>query len=253
METSVKFRPVIHVYTLCYNEQLILPFFLSHYLSFCDHVTIFDNYSDDNSRKIAESFGSRVSIRQFDSDNTFNDQLHLEIKNECWKEARGAADYVIVCDMDEFLYTKDWGKLFNQMLSNNYTIATPRGFDMVAEARPQNGKQIYEQITQGVRATYLDKTVLFRPEAIDDINYGAGAHACNPQGNVVWRPDDGGLKLLHYRYFGLPDLLKKYDCYRGRLSEVNRQHGWGCHYGLSQEKQTILWEELLAGRKEVLE
>lgn len=244
-------KPVIHLYTLCYNEEVILPYFLRHYLSFVERVTIFDNFSTDNSREIALSFGEKVRIRQFDSNNEFNDQVHMDIKNSCWKASRGEADFVIVCDADEFVHHPDLNVFFSNLRESGNTLVTPVGYDMVSEKLPTAEAQIYDQIDQGVRADYLDKTVIFDPNRIEEMSYGPGSHLCAPKGVVKWAANDGRLKLLHFRYFGLDNLLRKYRVYADRLSRVNRESGWGYHYGLSHDEQLALWDRLLRDKKPV--
>ena len=46
----------ITLYTICYNEQEMLPYFLNHYSKMVDKIVVYDNYSTDNSRQILESF-----------------------------------------------------------------------------------------------------------------------------------------------------------------------------------------------------
>ena len=46
----------VTLYTICYNEQEMLPYFLNHYSKMVDKIVVYDNQSTDNSRKILESF-----------------------------------------------------------------------------------------------------------------------------------------------------------------------------------------------------
>ena len=46
----------ITLYTICYNEQEMLPYFLNHYSKMVDKIVVYDNQSTDNSRQILESF-----------------------------------------------------------------------------------------------------------------------------------------------------------------------------------------------------
>ena len=78
-------KPIVHLYALCYNEEIILPYFLRHYLQFVDHVTIFDNYSTDSSELIAKKH-KNVHVEKYDTNNKVNDDVYLLIKNHCWKK-----------------------------------------------------------------------------------------------------------------------------------------------------------------------
>mgnify|MGYP003885661107 CR=1 FL=1 len=45
----------IHLYSICYNEQVMLPHFIDHYSSFCDKLFIYDNFSTDLSSDICKN------------------------------------------------------------------------------------------------------------------------------------------------------------------------------------------------------
>lgn len=101
MDKSVKTmkKPIVHAFFLCYNEANILPHLLKHYLSFCEHVTILDNNSTDNSVDIVKSF-KNTEVIPFNSNETFHDGVHIKVKNNIWKTSIGIADYVILGDAD---------------------------------------------------------------------------------------------------------------------------------------------------------
>ena len=42
----------IHLYSVCYNEEIILPYYLNHYSKFVDKITVYDNFSTDSSVEI---------------------------------------------------------------------------------------------------------------------------------------------------------------------------------------------------------
>ena len=74
-----------------------------HYDTFVDKFFIYDNESTDKSADIIAA-NPKVKKISFQTEG-FEDEIQNTIKNECWKASRGKADYVIVCDIDEFLYT----------------------------------------------------------------------------------------------------------------------------------------------------
>jgi hypothetical protein len=98
--------PIIHLYSICYNEKVLMPHFLEYYSRFCEKIHIYDNQSDDETLKICENY-SNVSVYTFDTSGKIRDDIYLNIKNNIWKKSRGIADYVIICDIDEFLYHPD--------------------------------------------------------------------------------------------------------------------------------------------------
>ena len=84
-------KPIVHAFFLCYNEENILPHLIRYYSTFCEQITIMDNGSTDNSVKIAESF-KNVDVIPFESNEEFNDLVHIKLKNNVWKSSVGFAD-----------------------------------------------------------------------------------------------------------------------------------------------------------------
>src|SRR5262245_42339747 len=96
----------IAVYTLCFNEEFFLPYFLRHYHQYTERIVLFDNCSTDHTAEIARQAG--VDVRPYESGDEIRDDLLLQIKNNCWKECRGqGVDWVLVVDVDEILYHSD--------------------------------------------------------------------------------------------------------------------------------------------------
>ena len=92
----------IELYLLCFNESRMIRHTLNHYSKFCSKITIFDNDSTDDSVAIAESFDHPIEIKRLDTGGEHREDILRQTRNSCWKGS--TADYVIVCDMDEFLY-----------------------------------------------------------------------------------------------------------------------------------------------------
>ncbi len=91
---------IVHVHVLCWNEEVLIPYFLDHY-SFADKIILYDHESDDNSLDL---LSDNVEVKTYSTGGEIRDDIWIDIKNNCWKTSRGEADFVIVCDMDEFLY-----------------------------------------------------------------------------------------------------------------------------------------------------
>lgn len=232
-------RPIVHYYAVCWNEEKMLPFMFDYYERFVDHFTIYDNYSDDKSTSIITS-RSDTTLVPFKTDG-FNDNIHNDIKNNCWKHSRGKADYVIVCDMDEFIYHKDIPQALSMLKDNKYSIVKPFGYNMYSHDYPvYTVKQlITDKVRRGVRIPMFDKCILFDPHAIVEINYKPGAHECYPWGRVkTYRDED--IKLLHYKNIGLEALLERNRSYVTRLSKENIENNYGTEY--LKKEQLIIQE-----------
>lgn len=228
-------HPVVHVYAVCWNEEKIIPFFLSHYNEFVDHYYIYDNYSDDKSDELL-SKQSNISVIKYDTGGTFNDIVHQQIKNTAWKQSRGKADWVIVIDMDELIYHPN---LIGFLNSSVDTVFNPSGFNMVTDKFPQSKLKITEQIQTGIPDEKYTKMILFNPHRIVDINYMPGAHEAYPEG-IIRITKINELKLLHYKNLGVDYVLNRIEIYRNRLSETNRKMKYGIEY--EKEYQKIIEE-----------
>lgn len=222
-------KPIVHYYAVCWNEERMLPFMFQHYDQFVDRYTIYDNYSDDRSEEIIRSHNNSEVIN-FKTEG-FDDTTHNNIKNNCWKRSRGKADYVIVCDIDEFIYHKDIPKALSVLKDNKYSIVKPFGYNMYSIEYPRHDteKPLTEQIKKGVRVLMFDKCILFDPHAIVEINYKPGAHECYPWGRVKWYRNED-IKLLHYKNIGLKQLLERNRLYVYRLSKENIENSYGTEY-----------------------
>jgi hypothetical protein len=230
----------IDVFTLCYNEEVLMPYFLRHYSSFCDHITIYDNMSTDRSVKLAEA-NPKVTVIPYDSQNTVRDDLYKRIKNTCWKHSK--ADWVIVCDFDEFVYIKD------EKVLKDYTIINPDWWEMISEHLPTTEGQIYEEINQGVLSDST-KSVMFRPDEIKQINYQPGAHVINPLGRVrILRTSQ--VLILHYKMLSLKYYLDRVELLRKRLSTINKRKKWGFHYSFSKESIIQFYKDWWRDKKQI--
>ncbi|RZK76899.1 MAG: glycosyltransferase [Pedobacter sp.] len=233
----------IHVYTICWNEEKMLPFFIRHYQQFADKIIFFDNESTDNSRAIIES-SDRCVYRSYSSGNEIRDDLYREVKNNAWKESRGEADFVIVVDADEMLYSKYNLRTYFKLLKLfGFTLIKPFGYDMVAEQVDwSTNKQITELVTIGQAFKPMCKPCVFNPNKIEEINYGFGAHSCRASGKIrSFRADwltkhlDMGLYLLHYKRMGVDYITERHSHLKQRLSAFNKQKKLGFHYETSAD------------------
>lgn len=244
-------RPIVHYYAVCWNEEKMLPFMFDYYKRFVDFFTIYDNGSDDRSEEIIRSHRN-TEIVKFES-NGFNDLVHIDIKNHCWKRSRGKADYVIVCDIDEFFYHPDIGKLLEKMHQSKSTITYPSGYDMYSEESLNYDPKhlITEIVLTGVASKKYSKTILFNPNYIVEINYEPGCHFCHPVGCVKPVEDDE-IKMLHYKNVGVKEMLDRTEILARRLSEDNKKAEFGIEYLRNREIIEMEFYENLHASKEII-
>lgn len=222
----------IYVYTVCWNEQKLAKHFINHYSKFCDRIIIYDNQSTDET--INKLNHPKVEIRTFVTDG-LRDDVNRNIKNSCWKESIGIADYVIVCDFDEFLYHENIERFLEK--NKDYTIFHPDIFDMITEEEFDDNVDLLSFCKNGylVEDIYMNKQnkcILFDPNRIVEINYSEGSHRLDGvRGDLklYYNINNHELKILHYKYLTLDYTLQRKKIVCERLSNFNRQRHWGFH------------------------
>lgn len=230
---------MITVYTLAYNEELLVKFMIDHYrerFPGCK-IVIYDNQSTDQTVKIARERGCQIIL--YDTNNQLQDRRFLEIKNNCWKDA--LTDWVLVCDMDELLdITRQ--ELKKEELWGSTIISTTT-YDMIN----LNNNTNIEAIKYGVPSPLPGKICLFNKKFIKEINYESGAHACNPVGKIVH--SEKKYPLYHYASLGEDVTIARFKERAARLSEENLKNGWGYHYQMTPDE--IREEYVIERRKAV--
>ena len=210
----------VDVYTFARDEEAMLPFFLANY-SYARKIILYDDDSTDRTLKIARA-DPKVEIRDANLGYCYDEEAFRQLKNSCWKESD--ADWVVVCDIDEFLHHPNfWGQLlaYREM---GITLPKVQGFEMVAEdGLPSLGRNITDVIVRGVPSQLYSKQAIFNPRKLREINYVHGAHACVPVGDVVV---GGDLKLLHYNMLGGDYIVDRWARRRARVSPSAGEQRW---------------------------
>ena len=224
----------IDLYAVCHNEQDILPFFLRHYERFVDRMFIYDNQSDDRSPILLKSH-PKVVYHCCDTNNQFREDWITEMKNKAWKDHSMDADYVIVVDIDEFVYHPHLATILKQYYASGIECVHTYGYNMVADAFPplDADRQIYDDIRSGTPESSFDKVCIFDPKKID-IQYYPGCHSC--RGIIGARyPRRRVVKLLHYKFVDFHRLVNRCASRQLRNSEINKKMNWGTYDYTAEE------------------
>ncbi len=226
----------ITIYTMAFNEEVILPFFIKHYrnrFTQCN-IVIFDNESTDNTKSIAAN--NNCHIINWSTDGQIDDEKMRILKNTCWKSS--ITDWVLVCDPDE-LFDINEVQLKAEELNNN-TIIKSKGFNMV---NMEDNLDI-ENIKYGVRAEMYDKSYLFNKKFIKEINYNHGAHLSSPEGIIKY--SDLTYMLYHYKYISQEFNIDRHRYTLQRLSNLNIKMGWGSQW---HKTNNNIIQEIIENRK----
>lgn len=232
---------MITIYTITYNEEKLIKFFINHYrerFPNCE-INIFDNYSTDRTAEIAKELNCNVIF--YDTNNTLSDLEYLKIKNNCWKTSK--TDWVIVCDCDELLEIT-----IDDLYDVEFNIIKTEGYSIL---NFEEGKEL-NLLNEGFRDVIYDKSIMFNSKKIKEMNYSPGCHTCQPQHNTSYiiSYSEKTYRLLHYKYLSPNYTVERFKMFSLRLSDENKQKGWGHHYNYSSEIITQLYNDK---QKEVIQ
>ncbi|MCX7931647.1 MAG: glycosyltransferase family 2 protein [Rhodovarius sp.] len=238
-------RPEVHLYSIVWNEAAMLEFFFRHYDPWVSRYVFFDNGSTDATREIIARH-PRAECRPFPWKVADSFVLSAQIlHNECWKESRGKADWVVLTAVDEHLHHPDLPGYLRRCTRAGITAIPAVGYQMVAEDFPPSGVLLARAVTRGAPWHMMNKLSLFRPDAIRETGFGPGRHVADPVGKVVYPPRDE-LMLLHYKYLGRAYLHARHAFLRGGLRLVDRARRFGHQYFLSPEEQDASFDAFAA-------
>ncbi len=241
----------IHLYTFCWNESFIIPFFLRHYLDVVDKITVYDNESDDNSVELLSKH-EKVTVKTYKTDGKINVYINTAVRNEMWKESRGKADWVIVIDTDEFLYFPAGLRTVLEMAElENATLVIPEGYDMVSETLPGPGRSILDQVQFGCGSPGFSKPCVFKPDAIQEINFAVGAHSAEPTGNVQISRIPG-FQLLHCKYINFEHYAARSKLHAARVDPEEQARGLNVHYIADEQKLRNHFDWILSMARRVV-
>lgn len=210
----------------------MLPYFFRHYDSLVDRYFISDHGSTDRSRDQLASHRN-VTLAEFRVDGASFVEAATAHYNQCWKQSRGVADWVLVVNVDEHVYHPDLRDYLASCTRNGVSILLPEGYNMVADGWPSSRKPLWKTVQHGMRDPIWDKPQVFDPTRILEINFQPGRHAASPIGDVVF-PETEQARLLHYKYLGAEYLVRRHAELRARIPAADFERGLGYQY---------LWDE----------
>lgn len=230
----------VHIFLLCYNEELMLPNTLRHYQTNFPNakITIFDNYSTDRSADIAYAAGCRVV--KYESNEQQNEQLLIWVRSHMWKDYVDVPSWVIMCDMDEWLHTTEAD--LQKEYEKGVTVLTTQGVNMVGESKQADYSDLnLFTIQKGFYDDNMSKRVCFYYPTVS-MEYWYGAHKCFPQGHVMY--SETAYQMRHYDFLG-PEYLVEKHRKRWERNVTSRQNGMNQHYFNERDKTLEVYQQAL--------
>jgi len=222
----------VEAHIIAWNESETIHLTIKYYQHFCSRIIIYDNFSTDNTREIAEALGCEVKM--FGISGVLDDREYTKLKNSCWKGSD--ADWVIIVDTDEVLNISEVALLSAREMG--YTIIKPQGWQVVSQDVP---REAWGEITTGFAYDQYSKLCCFNPKAIKEINYVHGCHVAKPKGEA--KQIEIGT-LFHYRKIGgVQRMIDRYKLYCQRMSEWNIRWDAGEHYRREEKRLRAEWQQ----------
>ena len=219
-------QPLLEVFTVCWNEEKILPDFIKWYRSRVPGclITVYDNESDYRTFEIA--LDNECKVIPFDTGGYMDEQTLMNIRNNCWKQSK--AKWCLVVDADELVdVTTDY--LTDAWLGN---IIRCKGYEMFGTE-----KDTIQTLTQGCESAGYCKPVLFRPNELEEINLAPGSHDANPKAKapflLQWETKYPR-NMYHTKWRSWTNGIERAKLLAQRRSEHSAKMGWNFHYGLDE-------------------
>jgi hypothetical protein len=237
-------KPVIHLYTICWNEEYMLKYFFKYYDTFVDRYVFFDDGSTDQTLNILTNH-PRVEIRRFEQKNVDSKVLSGRyLHNTAWKESRGEANWVISTSVDEFLYTPDMLSYLAKSASEGVTAIPALGFQMISETLPASNRNLLDIVKRGCPWTRMNKLSIFNPNKIAEINQQVGRHRARPVGEVRY-PARDELLLLHYRYLSFEYTFHRNIELQNKLGPMDKAKNWAHKYSWTRDQLKNDWDHFM--------
>lgn len=223
-------KPLLEVFTVCWNEEKILLDFIQWYRSRVPDclITIYDNMSDDRTVEIA--LNNECKIIPFDTGGYMDEQTLMSIRNNCWKESE--AEWCLVVDTDELVDVDEM--ILETCIALDGTcpnIFQCKGYEMFGTE-----EDTVHTLTQGCESAGYCKPVLFRPNCFIEINLAPGSHSANPipssNNTIIWKKDSPD--MYHTKWRSWTNGIERARLLAKRRSEHSRKMGWNFHYELDE-------------------
>lgn len=172
---------LITIYILCFNEERVIEFTINAYRRLFPNckVIIYDNESTDSSVQKAKALNCEV--RSFSTGGKLDEPKMTEMRNTVWKDA--TTPWIITCDMDEIVAANQSDLIEED--KRGTTILKTSGYEMYGKSEKDDLSNIkINAITSGEKSAGYSKTLCFRRDKIENINFSVGAHESKPVAKV---------------------------------------------------------------------
>jgi hypothetical protein len=216
----------VNICTFTFNDSLYISNFIEWYTARFSNLKIhvYDNYSTDDTVEKALKAGCQVTYFGDSGQYSIGIDKFAELRELCFM--RSSSDYVLICDIDEFLDVCD-----KDLMVFNPVIVQGIGYHMLG-----NDSTEFKSIRLGVSDALYDKCLMFRRSKIAQINFGPGAHSCAPKFLQPYQMSSNLRRpMYHFRWLSLNHVIERYKRNAKRISPADRSAGYAFQYFQSRK------------------
>lgn len=229
--------------TLCKNEMGILPFVKQYWERIVCDVVVYDNGSTDGSIEFLQAL-PYVTVKHFESEGQ-NDVIQKSIKEQAYKELKDKYDFIIISDMDECFWFKDFEALGQRMIDEGYNCLVVPNYALCEDYKPQYNDDLllheqchmfYKQRLNHMNGfEELSKISIFNCKATDKVSMSVGQHYVMTSPRMMVMLSQDGFCLHIDKGFGLAWKYRVRQKMNDNLSDVNKKSGMCVEYSKSFE------------------
>lgn len=239
----------IDLYCLCYNEEFIIPWIIQYWDKLISdgidlHVYVYDNNSTDKSVEMLSQY-DWITINYFTTSGQ-DDIIQAQIKNSVWYNSKGKADFVVVSDFDEIIWSNNLIEELQYMKDNGYNVLGTPWYAFCGDEMPEydENKYLHQLIKKGYKQyinhhpsyKHLGKFMLFDPNLIDSMHYSVGCHISNPTPYIKLYETDKIVEFHINKGFSENYFVSRRKIMADNLSSTNRMNGMCTEYWQPEEK-----------------
>ena len=216
----------LHIYTVVWNEEYMIKYFLRYYETVADKIFIIDDNSDDKTKDIVKSC-PKATLLPYPFPSGFNEYDKTTCLATEYRKHSRDAEWVICVDYDEFIYHPDLRNLLDLKRSQGYRALKTTGHFFASKEIPNTDGQLFDAMPYRFRLRKLkasyDKEVLFDPKL--DVEFRNGCHPPTKFSDGVYAKRCG-LSLYHCCYLSRQWIIDHLDRRISRMNDQNYKNNY---------------------------
>lgn len=240
----MKYR--ICLVTLCKNEEDIIPFCVDYWKRLgVEKAVVWDNYSDDSSVELLSGY-DWIEVRRFKTDGQ-TETVQKKLKEDSYLEFKDKYDIIILVDMDEIFYFKEFETVLDVFIDGGYNVLATPIYSLCEDFKPPyvEGKFLHQQCHKFYKQKMnhmkdfedISKLSIFNTRVTDRVNMSVGQHYVQTSPNMnVMLTNVYGFCLHIDKGFGIDYKWEIRQRMYKNLSFENKRSGFCVEYGYSYDK-----------------